>query len=341
MSKVFPGTAPEKTTLPYIVFLPVSNNPSNDGSGVSKLDHIRMQISVFGRSYREVELMAKNVRMLLDEFTAEGTEVNIQRITLANEIYISEGNGVHHKSIDYMFYVVPHVPLLRNVKNGRIYNFYAVSDTRGLAPNGWHVATDAEWTILEQYLIGNGFNYDDTTTGNKIAKALATASGWNVSAVVGSPGNADYPLKRNITGFSALPSGARQANGSFAYSGGNTRWWTASEQNASNAWSRNLDYNYVDTYRVGAQKNVGQSVRCVRNGLDGYIQGQTIMDCDGNVYGTVQIGTQVWMKQNYACTKYSNGNSINNVTDNAEWGALTTGAYCSYDNSEANVYEQT
>src|SRR5574344_1985932 len=63
---------------------------------------------------------------------------------------------------------------------GKLYNWYAVN-TGKLCPTGWHVPSDAEWTILENYLIANGYNYDGTTTNNKIAKAMASSSGWKSS----------------------------------------------------------------------------------------------------------------------------------------------------------------
>jgi uncharacterized protein (TIGR02145 family) len=61
----------------------------------------------------------------------------------------------------------------------------------------------------------------------------------------------------------------------------------------------------------------------------------TVADYDGNVYRTVKIGTQTWMVENLKVTHYRNGDPIPNVTDNAEWIALTTGAYCWYNNDEA------
>jgi uncharacterized protein (TIGR02145 family) len=62
----------------------------------------------------------------------------------------------------------------------------------------------------------------------------------------------------------------------------------------------------------------------------------TVTDIDGNLYNTITIGIQVWMKENLKTTKYRNGNAIPNVTDNTTWSNLTTGAYCYYDNNPSN-----
>ena len=75
---------------------------------------------------------------------------------------------------------------------GALYNWYAVN-TGKLCPSGWHVPSNTEWTALEDYLIANGFNYDGSDTGNKIAKSLASASGWQISMETGAPGNTDFP----------------------------------------------------------------------------------------------------------------------------------------------------
>ncbi|MBI5538733.1 MAG: T9SS type A sorting domain-containing protein [Bacteroidia bacterium] len=64
---------------------------------------------------------------------------------------------------------------------------------------------------------------------------------------------------------------------------------------------------------------------------------QTVTDYDGNVYNTVTIGTQVWMKQNLKVTHYNNGDAISNVTDNTAWSSLSSGAYCNFNNDVANV----
>ena len=62
----------------------------------------------------------------------------------------------------------------------------------------------------------------------------------------------------------------------------------------------------------------------------------TVTDIDGNSYNSIRIGTQVWMKENLKTTKYSDGTLIPNIQGNAEWAALTTGAYCDYSNTPSN-----
>jgi uncharacterized protein (TIGR02145 family) len=62
----------------------------------------------------------------------------------------------------------------------------------------------------------------------------------------------------------------------------------------------------------------------------------TVTDIDGNIYDTIHIGTQVWLKQNLKATHYTNGDAIANVTDSMAWSNLTTGAYCDYYNTPGN-----
>jgi uncharacterized protein (TIGR02145 family) len=63
-------------------------------------------------------------------------------------------------------------------------------------------------------------------------------------------------------------------------------------------------------------------------------QNQSLTDIDGNIYKTVRIGTQVWMAENLKTTRYNNGDPIPNITDNLDWGGITSGAYCWYNNDK-------
>jgi len=129
-------------------------------------------------------------------------------------------------------------------KYGKLYNWYAVIDPRGLAPEGWHVPSDAEWTKLTDFLGG-----DDEGTKMK------NTDGW-----------AENGNGTNTSGFSGLPGGLRFNNGAFDYIGGLGYWWSSTEGKTGSAWSRYLDYGYGDV-KGGSSggKRGGFSVRCLRD----------------------------------------------------------------------------
>ncbi len=147
---------------------------------------------------------------------------------------------------------------------GALYNWYAVN-TEKLCPAGWHVPGDAEWTDLENYLIANGYNYDGTTTENKIAKALTSTTNWVSSGITGVPGNTDYPAFRNKSGFSGLPGGAREGDGTFIYLGYDANWWSSTNYNPETAWMRTIDYENVYLLRYNHEKSLGFTMRCVKD----------------------------------------------------------------------------
>lgn len=230
-----------------------------------------------------------------------------------------------------------------SIKYGYLYNFFAVDDTRGIAPDGWHVPTDTEFETLRLYVASQGWNYDGTTDvgddeENKQGKALATDYGWEPNGEIGVVGNIDYPAIRNISGFSGLPGGYRSATGYFDLIDINGSWWSSTETSTNTAWGRYLtcDGTYVGRYYYG--KENGFSVRCLRDSSEGWVEGQRVQDIDGNIYDTVQIGTQIWMVQNLAVTHFKDGTPLTNVEDETAWAALETEGYCAYDNNENNVF---
>ena len=138
---------------------------------------------------------------------------------------------------------------------GALYNWYAVN-TGKLAPAGWHVATDAEWTTLANYVSGHlGASYS-------LAQALAATNNWGISANEGAIGN-DFS-KNNSSGFSALPGGYRYTDGFYvAYYDG--FWWSSSNDGAYYAWFRYLHNNSGLLFRESCDKYAGYSVRCVKD----------------------------------------------------------------------------
>ena len=130
---------------------------------------------------------------------------------------------------------------------GKLYNWYAV-ETGKLCPTGWHVPTDAEWTVLTNYLSANGHN------GFTEGTALKATSGW-----VSGNGTDDY-------GWLGLPGGGRiHDNGYFFGIGGNGNWWSSSQYNTSIAWTRSLKFDYDYVIRYSNNKKNGFSVRCLRD----------------------------------------------------------------------------
>ncbi len=145
---------------------------------------------------------------------------------------------------------------------GRLYTWYAAMDSRGLAPEGWHIPTTEEWTQLETYLIDNGFGYGGS--GNDIAKSMAAASAWWTHDTTGTIGK--NLINNNMSGFSALPAGVRFHQGHFEALGGTAYWWTSTQLLNGYVWSRNLDFNL--SYLNQSSNyflNDGFAIRCVKD----------------------------------------------------------------------------
>lgn len=132
--------------------------------------------------------------------------------------------------------------------NGSLYNWFAVSDSRNLAPEGWHVATTEEWAAMADYLGGSPIS------GGKSKEAGNTH--WtnpNTGAT-------------NSSGFTALPSGRREyTDGGFINSGFNGFWWTSSAYNPDYSWYYQLNYDSENIIAANFHKQYGFSVRCVKD----------------------------------------------------------------------------
>ncbi len=134
---------------------------------------------------------------------------------------------------------------------GKLYNHYAVMDTRGLCPTGWHVPTDGEWTTLENFLGGSSI----AGGALKSTETLPIPGGWN-------PPNTGAT---NSSGFTALPGGLRYNFGDFSDMTYYGYWWSSSLRYGWVAWNRNLNLNHGDIYRSNYFRTGGYSVRCLRD----------------------------------------------------------------------------
>jgi uncharacterized protein (TIGR02145 family) len=156
---------------------------------------------------------------------------------------------------------------------GALYNWFAISTSfngnKNICPTGWHVPTEAEWKAMENYLIANNYNYDGTTTGDKIAKSLASTIYWQSSTNQGAVGNTDYPEKRNMTGFTALPAGDRQINGLYWGFGTNAVWWNSTGDTYFGECVEAIIYESVSlnsgTTYPRDHRYYGLSVRCLKD----------------------------------------------------------------------------
>ncbi|MBI5009561.1 MAG: DUF1566 domain-containing protein [Bacteroidia bacterium] len=151
-------------------------------------------------------------------------------------------------------------------KYGALYNYFTTVDNKNLCPAGWHVPTDAEWTTMVDYLISNGYNYDGTTSSNKLSKSLSYSftNEWSTSTVIGAVGNTDYPDKKNASNFSAFPGGYRNSDGTFYVQLLDGYWWSTTAAAVSDAFSRQIDYNTSSPSRIASNIRQGFSVRCIQ-----------------------------------------------------------------------------
>ena len=198
--------------------------------------------------------------------TVKDTDGNIyQTVTICNQIWTKTNLNVsHYRNGD----VIPQVTdpaewvnlttgawcYYNNDSNndttyGKLYNWYAINDPRGLAPTGWHVSTDAEWTALENCLKG--------AVAGKMKETGTTH--WE------SP-NIDA---NNSSGFTGLPGGFRynyQGSGAFRAIGNYGYWWTSTEGSATLAKPRFLGQYLATNYSASDyQKYNGFSVRCLKD----------------------------------------------------------------------------
>jgi uncharacterized protein (TIGR02145 family) len=132
-----------------------------------------------------------------------------------------------------------------NAKYGKLYNWYAVN-TGKLAPKGWHVPSDKEWQQLLDYLGG------DKIAGNN----LKSTRGWD-----------NNRNGTNSSGFSGLPGGCRYLDGQFSRIGFDASWWSSTKSNTYDdaALNRDLYYSPGSDYRDLSNKEIGLSVRCLKN----------------------------------------------------------------------------
>ncbi len=188
-------------------------------------------------------------------------------------------------------------------KYGKLYNWFAVVDTNGLCPQGWHVPSDADWDTLVKYLGGDsaadklkakpiikktvsyyntGGYYLETSCNNCSRASAEYKKICPVCKGTGSVTTNKYIPKSkekynkeesiggfdgtNESGFTGLPGGCRQHDGDYDYIGRNGYWWSSSEYKTYDTWNRYWRYYYRNyVYNEDTYKKIGFSMRCLRD----------------------------------------------------------------------------
>jgi uncharacterized protein (TIGR02145 family) len=216
-------------------------------------------------------------------------------------------------------------------KYGKLYNWYAVNDPRGLAPVGWHLPSDSNWKILSTSLGG------DLMAGKK----MKNLSDWTNKDIIGI----------NESNFSGIPGGYRYPGGYFYDIGDLGYWWSTSEANSEDAYFRSLSSTSVFNSNY-SKKAEGYSVRCfkeVNNGNSDF-KNDDIVTNDISILEankskssanlkSVVIGSQTWASENLNVSTFRNGDPIPEVKTRQEWeraGNLKQPAWCYYNDDPKN-----
>lgn len=252
----------------------IANNNTSDSTGVgtftSSLTGLLAGTTYYVRAY------ATNTAG-----TGYGNVVNFKTLSTAGTVTDIDGNVYHTVNIGTQTWMVENLKTTRYRNNesitndtaainwsvatygawcdykndaaigliyGKLYNYAAIIDTRNIAPIGWHVASDAEWAILVNFLGG------EINAGAKLKEKEKGDSHWKIN--VGST---------NESGFTALPAGIRIPNGDFGSIGDYAYWWTSTENNSTTVWHWDLNSSNQEVNRIYSVKGYGRSVRCVKD----------------------------------------------------------------------------
>ncbi len=218
--------------------------------------------SLSGRYYPELEVkkVDKSIVSDIDGNTYKTVQIGTQ-VWMAENLKIAkynDGTMIPNITDDNLWsnltsgaWVYCNNDASNNSKYGKLYNWYAVSPTtnenKNLCPRGWHVPTNAEWTVLIDYLGGA------SVAGGKMKEA--GTKNWKTP-------NRDAT---NTSLFTGLPGGYRYSNGNYSDIGDGGDWWSSTEGNTDDAWYRTLYGTNGVAYRDGGYKRNGLSVRCLRD----------------------------------------------------------------------------
>lgn len=213
---------------------------------------------------------------------------------------------------------------IEDINYGLLYNWYMTQGTDGASvtsSNDWVIPSVAQGTILQNYYGGQ------LLAGEHLKEASLTY--WT-----------DITTATNSSNFNGRGSGLRSSDG-LSFTEQKNRMWGWLSNSSDTTFARNFQLRTLETsfyLNENRDKKSGFAIRLLKTSTT-LTHGQTgtYVGNDGKIYRTICIGTQEWLADNLAETKYRNGDDIPEVTDGATWAGLTTGALCAYNNNWANV----
>lgn len=226
-------------------------------------------------------------------------------------LFVSKNSKYCSKPFIYNFQI--QAGNISNITFGLLYNYWARAHSN-FVPSGWHLPTNAEFDEL--------LNFSDPEYTFNCARLRSTDS--NLFEISQDSQSLDlYGLKLSAPGI-------RLENGTFINFKKQVQLASSDlfEESESEAYICAFDYDIDSTGTGGSQLGKsGISVRFIKN--DSVLPENNILtDFDGNIYECVKLGNQVWMKQNYACTHFTDGSDIPLVELSQDWADLETPGYC-------------
>ena len=207
---------------------------------------------------------------------------------------------------------------LSTVKNGLLYNWYIAGDG-DFAPDDWKVPTRLEFETLVK-----ASNGGETLGGGGPLKE-AGFDNW------ASPNSG----ATNSSGMTILPTGMRgRVAGDFVHMNNFFYMWTADNATVNSNFSQVISYTSSNITGSNPWYPTGLAIRLLYTGTG---EPESLTDYDGNVYDVIKVGTQYWIKQNWACTHLKTGVVIPEITSDSGWIGDTSGALCAYNNVWDNV----